>query len=200
MSQPKICLVLNGPPNVGKDTLAEELEREMDFQKMSFKTALYEETIRHFGVDRQEFMDRATHRNYKEKHWWALTLPAEDDLLQVLSPREALIHVSEQVIKPLHGKAFFGKAVARDILRSESEFIVMADGGFPEEIAPLKAVCENVVVVRLHRKGCSFEGDSRDYLFPEQDSYDVYLEDDCIQAGVDDLLGITDKYIPTTIF
>ena len=44
--------------------------------------------------------------------------------------------------------------------------IAVSDGGFPEEIQPVidHVGAENITIVRIHREGCDFSNDSRNYL------------------------------------
>ena len=41
----------------------------------------------------------------------------------------------------------------------------VSDGGFASEVIPLveEVGAENILVLRIHRPDCSFEGDSRDF-------------------------------------
>lgn len=145
-------IILNGPPNCGKDTLADALSDVA--VKVEFKHALYKETAKYCKVDLSHFTNLATNRSTKEKYIHMLGC----------TPRGALIHVSENIIKPQYGKQFFGKALARTISqRPWASAFVVSDGGFDEEIEPLHDVGK-VLIVRVLRDGCSFEGDSRKYL------------------------------------
>src|SRR5699024_1977279 len=85
------------------------------------------------------------------------------------SQRQALISVSEDVVRPTFGKDFWGKREARKLeerLGTEGVLAVSEDSGFVEELIPLQKTFgeTNVHLVRIHSEGCSFEGDSRDYL------------------------------------
>lgn len=75
--------------------------------------------------------------------------------------------MSENVIKPSFGKDAFGKAFVNSL--PEEGIVFVSDSGFPEELQPVidHVGSDNVLVVRIQREGCSFEGDSRDYLTPE---------------------------------
>ena len=80
-----------------------------------------------------------------------------------VSPRQWLINVSENVVKPLAGKNYFGKALADSIT---SDLVVVSDSGFMEEVMPLVERGHDVYVLRIVRDGFTFEGDSRRYLEP----------------------------------
>jgi len=192
-------IILNGPPNVGKDTIAEGMQ-EFGFHQMAFKTRLYLDTVTHFNAPIDEFMDRATDRYLKEQSWLKLALPTDTDYLQLLSPREALIHVSENVIKPLHGDQYYGEQVVETALQHGYQKIVMSDGGFPEEVIPLYDAFEHVIICRLHREGCSFEGDSRSYLPDGKNTFDIHLETGKVNEGIIDIAMSLDLVSDALIF
>lgn len=163
-------IILNGPPGSGKDTIADYLEKERYVDKhIRFKDALFDitgaiyrtgaEFVKSFSYDQVEKMK-----------------PREE--FNGLSQREALIFVSENVIKPSYGKDYFGKAVAKTIqlhaafariedpnnLNGTLRYVT-SDGGFKEEIEPLVGAGFKVILIRLHRDGCDFSKDSRKYLY-----------------------------------
>lgn len=150
----KKVIILNGPPNCGKDAIADYLvEKYPNVRKKSFKERLTSLTQMIHNVSTEWWKENYT-RELKEK-------PSER--LSGLTPREALIKVSETVIKPNYGKDYFGKAAAESL---EEGINVFSDGGFKEEIIPLTdgVGSDNIIIVRITRPNCSFEGDSRNYL------------------------------------
>jgi hypothetical protein len=86
--------------------------------------------------------------------------------LQGMSQREFLIWISEEVVKPRFGKQHFGQLLKRELDKSILYgTYVCSDGGFTEELEPFIIDPEwTVAIVRLHRTGCTFEGDSRNYI------------------------------------
>ena len=149
--------ILNGPPAIGKDTLAANIGRVFNFPVAMFKTALYEATAKHFHVSLDYMTNVATAREFKER---------PNKYLGDASPRQALIHVSENVIKPMFGKKFFGlKAV--DFLHKQvilSNNVVFSDGGFPEECECLVEHGFEVHIIQLHHPDVDFSKDSRNYV------------------------------------
>ena len=127
--------------------------------------------------------------NYSNREW----KEAPNDKLDGMSPRQALIHVSEDVVKPERGRDYFGKMALSDILSSNHIVHVFSDGGFIEEIGALECNKVNVYVIRLHREGYSFEGDSRDYV-DYSTSYDLTLHDDEIDEAEEAVLEILNVY------
>ena len=81
-----------------------------------------------------------------------------------LSIREAMIYISEVVMKPRFGENYFGVARAKAI--QEGEIAVDSSTGFEEELPPLieRLGQENILLIRVHREGATFEGDSRSYI------------------------------------
>lgn len=165
------AIIMNGPPGVGKDTIADMfIDACPGAFKKQFKERLYTDTMEEFNLTRNihqaEFMFRCTDRMKKEEPWARL---------DGLSPRQALIHTSEVVIKPNQGSDYFGIAAAQDCLFTKAQVAIFADGGFPDEIEPLRSIYKQVVIFRLHRDDCSFEGDSRDYLPDNEHVFDINL-------------------------
>lgn len=81
-----------------------------------------------------------------------------------LSVREAVIYVSEVICKPRYGDDYFGKARANAVL--ENEVVIDGSCGFVEELAPLveKVGQDNILLLKIYREGCNFNGDSRNYI------------------------------------
>ena len=185
----KKIYILNGPPGCGKDTIAGLLSPF--FREVRFKEALYDDVISFFSLSQNqaaEFMLRAVDPVLKETQWSRLQLGEK-----ALSPRDALIHVSENVRKPLDGKSYYGKQLARSLCHFTDKQFVASDGGFPEEVKPLAAWDGGVVLVRLHRDGFEFSKDSRDYISDSHapagcDIMDIELIDGCPGFAVRDIL------------
>ena len=150
-----MIVIFNGPPASGKDEAASLYKEKYGFGNLSFKYQLFKETIKHFDVDERWFMEGYNDRAQKEKAEFALN---------GMSRREAMIHVSEDIIKPKKGLDYFGCSVAEEI--SEDKNYALADGGFVEELEPIikKVGLENIVIVQLTREGCDYSSDSRKYF------------------------------------
>jgi hypothetical protein len=83
------------------------------------------------------------------------------------TPRELYISISEDFAKKHSGNSVFGRILARRIEMDKSHNVfLISDSGFVEEALPLalKFGAENILIVELDRPGCSFEGDSRQYI------------------------------------
>lgn len=175
-------IVLNGPPGVGKDTIAASLGR-MGTRVHTFKEALLDECANLIRNDKvEEFYDRADDRDLKEVFWPVINA----------SPRHFLIHVSEVLIKPQYGSDYFGRVKAEDVIDDvcAGYEVVFSDGGFSDEVSALAERGLDVNVVRLHRMGFDFDGDSRDYIKDNKAwrTHDIILEDDKVHQAVLDIV------------
>lgn len=149
----KRTIILNGPPSSGKDTYAKLITKLYGFEHISFKEQLIKMACEYFSVSESWFMEG--YDSNKE-------LP--QTLLNNMSKRKALIHVSEDIAKPKYGKGVFGIHAVNKMNASDSECFVFSDGGFVEEFNEVLDYDPNTVLVKLFREGCTFEGDSRSYL------------------------------------
>lgn len=149
-----MIILFNGPPGAGKD-IAADYFKSKGFKHLSFKYRLFKETIKYFGVDEKWFMEGYNNRDTKE---------VPSSLLNHMSRREAMIYVSEEVIKPRKGPDYFGNLVANEIDLTKNYCI--SDGGFIEELIPVvgKVGVNNFVLVQLTRDECDYSTDSRRYF------------------------------------
>jgi hypothetical protein len=149
-----MIILFNGPPGAGKDISADYFKR-YGFKHLSFKYQLFKETIKYFDVNEEWFMNGYNNRSEKE-------IPST--LLGHMSRREAMIYVSEEVIKPKKGLDYFGNLVA-DEIDLEKDYVI-SDGGFVHELLPVvqKVGTENFLLVQLTREGHDFSADSRRYF------------------------------------
>lgn len=156
-------LLINGPPRSGKDTLAEliwaynplvHLEKFARPIKAAIPVA--------YGIDLQDWKNRYDTTASKDT-------PFPEFLGK--SPRDVQIAFSENFLKPIHGKDVFGRMLVTRLSRLPSprpprRVVVVSDSGFHDEAkAVVDAVgANNTFLVRLHRKGCTFHGDSRGHI------------------------------------
>lgn len=168
-------IVFNGPARSGKDSASSYMSEIMNNSyHLAFKDELFKICANTLSISVEDYQtdyDRQT----PDKVWWMKDLVSISTSASMVSPREQnnfsqrdfLIHMSENVIKPSFGKDAFGKAFVNSL--PEEGIVFVSDSGFPEELQPVidHVGTENVLVIRIQREGCSFEGDSRDYLTPE---------------------------------
>lgn len=162
------AIVFNGPPGSGKDEACHYLVAS-SFQHLSFKKTLFVETAAYFGVDLDWFMKGYNDRSIKER---------PEPLLNSLSRRDAMIFVSEQIIKPRYGLDYFGVKTAQEMIANQR--YCLSDGGFYEEFVPLINTlgADHICIVQLYRSGCSFSKDSRRYISGNlQETYTLGFEE-----------------------
>ena len=152
---PKNIVLFNAPPNAGKDFAADYFKNKYGFYPASMKKFLYTATKLFYELTDAD-MDMFVNRVLKDK---------PTTRLGGKSPREALIHVSENVMKPLFGKHIFGSIVVADI--AECNNITFSDCGFVEEAIHLidSYPMATFHLVEISADGCTFEGDSRSYIY-----------------------------------
>jgi hypothetical protein len=151
----KQLILFNGPRHSGKDTAADHVWRTFDNVRRFKMSRPLKDGIKAFFnlTDAQ-----VTYLENKK------TEP--DDLLFGRSYVDAHISLSEHWAKDFFGTTVFGRLAARDVQYSASPLLVCSDSGFDYEAAPLIRLVgkENTLLVRLHRPGKSFSGDSRSYV------------------------------------
>ena len=153
-------IVLNGPPGTGKDTIANYLhEIHHNWFHARIKGVLFKQAVEISGISPEEWFDRYNTEGAKELPWIRLG---------GLSQREFLIKISEEWVKPVFGKTFYGSRAAEDTMQiiSQGVDVVFSDGGFQEEFNEIRDTVgpENILLVRLHRDGHTFDNDSRSHL------------------------------------
>jgi len=146
-------ILLNAPPNAGKDTIAQKCRWRLGVPHLEFKSKLFELALSISGLKQEQWNVIYT-RSLKD-------VPC--DRLWGMSPREFLIDISERMVKPVCGQDYFGVQAAN---AAKPHGGISSDSGFNEEAEVLVDVlgAENVFCVRFTREGCSFEGDSRNFL------------------------------------
>ena len=178
--KPKIIL-LNGPAGSGKDCIAKYIEATNSLIKPhSFKAALIKIAAAMANIDLHHWECRYEVREFKERPWDALPdmrymgdhfaecCGFDFDPDRPMSMREFLAFVSEIVIKPAMGLDFFGRAAMKYCDDHPMPVYVFSDSGFESEVKPfLDSGNYDVYVVKLHRGDLDFDGDSRDYLPPD---------------------------------
>lgn len=186
----KTVVIFNAPPNAGKDVSADYMHNYFQSgQRLSFKEALYEDTAEYFGIDVGDLIEYHSDRKFKERASEMFPKYQSESIKQYLfsilyvigalignkylmslgyySSREALIHVSEEVVKPVLGKNYYGLKLVEEIDRSSERFYFVSDGGFFSEATMVAEKGYRVIVANLERSGATFEGDSRSLLNKE---------------------------------
>ncbi len=176
-------LLINGPARSGKDTLAQILAtRRPNIVITKFAAHLKDATHAAYGIL------GVPHDHYES----AKELPSDDFF--GLTPRQAYIKFSETYMKVHHGKDVFAKLFVRYykklLLQPEPLNFLISDSGFIDETLAFASIVgpQNVQLVRIHREGYDFSGDSREYVYPDTYgvlSFDVTNETGNINAVVE---------------
>jgi len=119
------------------------------------KLALHACVMQHFNIIPEVWQQLCT-REHKE---------TPQACLGGLSPRQAQIFVSEQLIKPTYGADYFALRALENF--EQGKINVVSDSGFQAEADVMCSHygAENVLIVRLSRNGTSFANDSRGYIY-----------------------------------
>ncbi|HHB9680476.1 TPA: hypothetical protein ACOAY7_002859 [Vibrio cholerae] len=189
MINTKAIFISAQQPRSGKDLSAKYLQSFFtdlgyNCEIHAFKDKLIEHTADFVGVTVEKFMehydDKVVSLTYAQtvdifrphpkpqNHAWVKDVPMYEVDGNVYSKRQALIHVSEDIYKPIHGKDYFGQAVAK--LIDNQDIIIYSDSGFAHEAFPVieKVGKDNCLVVQLIRQGYdSGIKDSRKLLEPD---------------------------------
>lgn len=169
-----VVILLNGPPRSGKDTLALYLQNKYNFEHLQIKEILVQTTVKLFDISRELWDEKyETHKEVKLDYLSIFRGGPFSGELHRFTPREALIYVSEHIIKPVYGEGIYGRVIAKKIeqktKKGDRTSFVISDAGFDKEISEIvKKVGEkNVYVIKLSRRGFTFANDSRNYLTKE---------------------------------
>ena len=184
-------IILNAPPGAGKDTIGKiVLERSQNPVCItSFKQPMFNIALAVLGAKRYgDFIAAYNNRDEKEKPL---------DFLMGMSPRQFMIWISEDVVKPKFGRDFFGKRFAESASNSDCP-VICTDGGFADEVIALIDAGHEVHLCRLHRRGFGFDGDSRNYIRLNPRYYNVngyrehdfYLTDNRPTGTVDTIINM----------
>ena len=175
----------NGPPQSGKDTLAEMLANHMDnqgvtlpvrFESLSLPLRRIAYTIAGWEGD----LEGNTYEAFKKA-----TFRLGFDMV---SGRQIMIDVSERFLKPCYGI----EVMAQMLIARNQDFhgvLLVRDCGFQTEVNPLElwAGVANLYMVNVLREGCDFSNDSREFVHTNGKIHQVYndggLADLATEAG-----------------
>ncbi len=153
----KKIILVNGPPSSGKDTAANYLYGIIPRSRL-FKlaaplrrivAATFDLTSAEIVMFEQEPQKSTPHVRFYGKSY-----------------RQALIDASERYLKQVYSQQIMGDLAAHEIARSTALVHICSDSGFDYEAAPLVKLvgADNVLLLRMHRDGCTFDGDSRSLI------------------------------------
>ena len=154
--RPRI-IIINGPPQSGKDTVGALVEAFTGAYRTKFARALKDRAHAMVGLN-------VAHDHFERQK------DVQMAVFGGMTPRQFYIWVSEEVIKPLFGDRYFGEITLQDIKVqvSQGRAVVVTDSGFVSEALPVVEAYPGCVELwRIYRDGRSFSGDSRSHIHLE---------------------------------
>jgi hypothetical protein len=152
-------ILLNGPPGCGKDTAASRLVPYLNFVHLKFAAPIKRMVAGLLQCSMSELEATKDIPNRMLRHEDLHT--TRDD-----TPRQLLIALSEELLKPRYGNSYFGTALWAEATASSGELFIISDCGFESEVGRLirSAGASNCLLIQIYRQGCNFDNDSRSYL------------------------------------
>jgi hypothetical protein len=179
MSNKKLIL-FNAGKHAGKTAAVDYLQTIYELTRRQTKDRLHEMTMMFFNVDSEVYWVIYLDSVAKElpNHNFTLTGEAYNKLMdflyndplhhskndfEIISLRNAMIYVSEIVVKPAFGKEYFGKYRVDQI--QENEIAVDDSTGFEYELYPAirELGQENILLIRINGRGETTD-DSRELI------------------------------------
>ena len=141
-------ILLNGPPDSGKDYIADLAVQKLGYHKEELKRPLYE--MCRLATGMTDFETKARNRYTKDIG----LIPYGNTKV---SPRKFMQIMAEEIIKPAAGKDIFARMLY-ERTKHLSNTVIVSDAGLPEEVLP------NSIVIRVIRPKTDFSLDTRKYL------------------------------------
>lgn len=175
MRKNPLLILLNGPPRSGKDTAATYIAAKYDDYnpkidrmslpiKAAFFAMMYDETPEH---------DDNFYENSKE---------SQIPIFSRKSPtsfRQWQIDFSEKFMKPYYGDEIFARLFL-DRLLDTAPLVIVPDCGFSIEVYVLynELPPDDILLIQLHRPGCDFTHDSREYVSAPAGNFTFMIDND----------------------
>lgn len=153
-----MCVAFNGPPGIGKDTLADLILKSACglVHRGTLSEMIRRMAEKHYNYE--GFVDLWGSREWKEAYCPDLKM----------TRRQAIIRFSEDIIKPQHGADYFAERFAAEM--KDHRFSMMTDLGFDVEAQCLADNIDFLIIVQLHHPDFDFSNDSRGYVDIERDN------------------------------
>lgn len=149
----QLCVALNGPPGIGKDTIAAHLNKVLSFGAVDAVADTIKRQAEEFtGI--RKFTQLATERETK------------DTVLPVwgLTPRQ-IVHQFSDKMQQEHGRDVFMREMLAK--HKDAKTFLMTDLGLKPEMPMLEASAERVLVIQLMHQDFGFQNDIREFIFPK---------------------------------
>ena len=198
-------IIFNCPMRNGKDAAVDEMILrfgEGNVNRISFKDQLILATANTLSISVEEFLegydDKVSDRERKYEQWlgqstgveWWKDTPIYDIGGKLYSKRTALIHISENVMKPLIGDDVFGVATVKSLVSSKLNLI--PDSGFDAEVKPLLEVADVLILKRDRLRTGWGNLDSRGWV---EDSLgtQIWCPEDITELELTGSIGLRNK-------
>lgn len=174
-------MIFNGPPRSGKSTLARVAVRKLSRLNINVHSDSFAAPIKQFMAT---------------LHGVPYSSLAKDRVSDVLgvTPREAMMELSERYLKNVYGKDLLGRALVYRSSKGHSSSIhrvvVLDSAGFSDETDLVPR--DDSVLIRVFRPGYNFDSDSRGYI-PNPNR--TIIND----AGLDKAISITEEIVDCAI-
>lgn len=156
-------IMFNGPPSVGKDTLAlyaQSLESRSRHVK-------YISSVKHAVACLFNYPIELMEKGKDDERYIKFNRTIRQNIIEV-----------SQAIRQAYGQDIYGQMLADRLLSMpmQTPYVVVSDLGTHTELAPVVAAlgAARVSVVRLHQAGRTFDGDCREYIKDEQTEAKCY--------------------------
>lgn len=163
------AILLNGPPRSGKDSAATTIYNSIPDTLDPLHEKMSRPNKEAFAGIMKVEMKEEFIVPYYEEH--------KEEIIPELgiSFRQWQIDFSEKFMKPLYGEAIFGQLLLGRLDRYKTTWnsygantvAIISDCGFQIEVTTLlkSKLFSDVLLIRCHREGFTYEGDSRQYVY-----------------------------------
>lgn len=205
----KKFVLLNGPKRSGKDTVGKLIGQALN--RDHYRSQIFDDPILDnppvavFSIadDLKELTHEIFGLPYGADHYEKVKDEVSDDFITAhgpISPRAAYIYVSENIMKPLFGEDVFSERYIRkcEMQYPKSRMVVNTSLGFQAELVALARMVspQNIMVIRVHREGYDFTGDSRSWVHARETSEIRQMDIQNIE-GLNWLTHLSDQVLPT---
>lgn len=199
---PKL-IFLQGPPQCGKDTIADLLVNMGGYTQHKFAQPIVDAMKAQFPSFFDFPIKNARSIEDFKRHDFGPYLHADKNVK--VTGRDIMIAWSEKFMKPLFGDTIFGKLADRRVFDDSLDWtdssyrVVMSDSGFePESIPPLATIGgKHAAIIQVYRPGHNFTGDSRSYWSnPEVATYSYMNDKEGLDAFQKDFI----KFFNSNVF
>ena len=182
----KRIILFNGPPGCGKDTAANIIHSKTITYRYKMAQPLKEACHKLLGLEGtleelEPLKELPIKFLVKEGYAPAIDTGAISNENREMTLRQFYIHVSENMMKPTFGTDVFGRSAVENLRQCHPMIATVSDAGFVGEALPIIEYFgqDRVCLIKIHRAGKSFAGDSRGYIdLPVKYSMDIHNDGD----------------------